>query len=55
LENIEELEQQGQDAYYKLRDMVKEAVVASLQEQIDLQQQTLDASREANSQLINKI
>lgn len=55
LEGIEELEQQGRDAYYQLRDMAKETIVASLQEQIDLQQQTLDATRNANSQLINKI
>lgn len=55
LDNIEALEQQGRDAYFELRDMAKEAIVASLQEQIDLQQQTLDATRDAGSQLINKI
>jgi hypothetical protein len=48
LDNLEELESQGRDAYYELRDMAKEAILASLQEQIDLQQETLDATRSAN-------
>jgi ABC-type transporter Mla subunit MlaD len=37
LDNIEELEKQGQDAYYELRDMAKEAVLNQMQKQIDLQ------------------
>ena len=55
LDTLEELESQGKDAYYELRDMAKEAILASLQEQIDLQQETLDATRSANDQLINKL
>lgn len=55
LESIEELEQQGKDAYYELRNMAKEAILDSLQEQIDLQQQTLDVTKDANTKLINKI
>ena len=55
LDAIEELEEQGREAYYELRDMAKEAVVAALEEQINLQQQTLDATKDANSQLISKI
>ena len=55
LDNIEVLEQEGQDAYYELRDMAKEAILSSLQKQIDLQQQTLDATQNANTALINKI
>ena len=55
LSEIEALEQEGKDAYYELRDMAKEAILASLQEQIDLQQQQLDATNEARNQLVNKI
>ena len=55
LDSIEELEQQGKDAYYELRNMAKEAVLGQMQKQIDLQQQTLDATRDANAQLIEKI
>jgi hypothetical protein len=36
IEAIEELEQQGREDYLELRDMIEEAVVAELQEQIDL-------------------
>jgi polyhydroxyalkanoate synthesis regulator phasin len=49
LSNIEELEAEGKEAYTELRDMAKEAILNSLQEQIDLQQDTLDATRDANS------
>lgn len=55
LENIEELEQQGEDAFYELRSMAKEAILGAMQEQIDLQRETLAATQEANAQLINKI
>lgn len=55
LDSIEELEQQGKDAYYELRNMAKEAVLGQMQKQIDLQQDTLDATRDANAQLIGKI
>jgi hypothetical protein len=30
------LEQQGKEAYFDLRDMAKEAVLANMQKQIDL-------------------
>lgn len=52
---IKELEQQGRDTYYELRDMAKEAVLDKMQKQIDLQQDTLDATRDANAQLISKM
>lgn len=55
LDNIEELEQQGREAYYELRNMAKEAILDSLQKQIDLQQETLDATRDANAALLNKL
>jgi vacuolar-type H+-ATPase subunit I/STV1 len=35
--------------------MTKEAVINKMQEQIDLQQDTLDATRDANAQLLDKI
>lgn len=55
LDNIEELEQQGEDAYYELRNMVKETILDTLQKQVDIQQETLDATRDANTQIINKL
>lgn len=55
LENIEELEQQGEDAFYELRSMAKDTILVAMQEQIDLQRETLEATREANAQLISKI
>ena len=55
LDKIEELESRGSDAYYELRSLAKEAILDSLQKQIDIQQETLDATKDANNQLINKI
>lgn len=54
-DEIRDLEAQGKDAYYELRDMVKETVLDKMQKQIDIQQDTLDATRTANQNLINKI
>lgn len=54
-EEIRELESQGKEAYYELRDMVKETILDKLQKQIDAQQDTLDATKTANTNLINKI
>lgn len=55
LDSIEELEQQGEDAFYELRDMAKDTILGALQQQIDLQQQAIDASRNANATLVGKI
>ena len=55
LENIEELEQQGQDAFYDLRDMAKEAILSNLEEQIELERQTVEAINDGNLQLVNQI
>jgi polyhydroxyalkanoate synthesis regulator phasin len=38
LDNIEELEAEGKEAFYDLRDMAKEAILSSLQKQIDIQE-----------------
>ena len=50
-----ELEQQTKEAYYELREMAKEAVLNQMQKQIDLQQDLLDATQDANDKLLNKI
>ena len=55
IEGIESINQQGEDTYYELRDLVKETLVGALQEQIDLQQQNLDATKQANDVLVSKI
>lgn len=55
VEDIQALEEQGKEAYYELRDMAKESILGALEREIDLQQQTLDATKDANSQLISKI
>ena len=55
LDNIEELEQQGEDAYYELRNMVKETILDTLQKQVDIQQETLDTTRDINTQIISKL
>ena len=55
LDSIEELEQQGEDAFYELRDMAKDTILSALQQQIDLQQQAIDATRNANATLVGKI
>ena len=54
-DDIRDLEAQGKEAYYELRDMVKETVLDKIQKQIDIQQDTLDATRTANQNLVNKI
>lgn len=55
IDGIEDLEQATEESYQELRDMAKDTIVNSIQKQIDLQQETLDATREANSLLIGKI
>ena len=55
LDAIEELEQQGEDAYLELRDMVKDTLLSSMQKQIDLEQATLDATQEGNDKLLSKM
>lgn len=55
VDDIQALEAQGEEAFYELRSMVQETIVGVLQEQIDLQQATLDATNNANSMLISKI
>ena len=55
VDDIEELERQGEDAYYKLRDMVKETMLDKLQKQIDLEQATLEATEEAKDKLLSKM
>lgn len=54
-DTIEDQKAQTKDSYYELRDMVKETVLGALQDQIDLQQETLDATRDANTQIISKL
>ena len=54
-DSLIELEQQTKEAYYELRDMAKDAVLDKIQKQIDLQEDTLAATEEANSTLISKI
>ena len=55
LDSIEELESQGQNAYYELRDAIKETILTTLEDQINIQEETLNATQEANSLLIDKI
>lgn len=55
IDGIKGLEQATEESYQELRDMAKDAIVNSIQKQIDLQQETLDATREANSLLVGKI
>lgn len=55
LESIKELQEQSEQAYDDLWNSAKEAIIGTLQKQLDLQSQTLDATKEANSQLISKI
>ena len=55
VDNIKELEYESKEAYYELRDMAKNAILDSLQKQIDLQQEGLDATKQANDNLINKL
>jgi hypothetical protein len=55
IDEIKDFEEEGKDAYYELRDMAKETILGALQKQIDIQQQTLDATKSANTNLINKI
>jgi hypothetical protein len=46
---IVDLEQTLKDSYDSLTDMAKEAVLGSMQKQIDLQQALLDSTNEANT------
>lgn len=55
LDSIESYEAEGEEAYFQLKDLVKETLLNSLQEQIDLQRATLEATRSANTALLNKI
>ena len=55
LENVEALEQQGKDSYRQLRDMVKETISTKLTKQIELQQESINATKEANARLVEKI
>jgi hypothetical protein len=49
------MEQQAQDSFQEVLNMAEEAVVAKLQEQIDVEQDILDATQDATTKLINKI
>ncbi len=53
LEAIKELRETTKEGYEELRDTAKEAVLNKVQEQIDIQSATLEATREASSNLIN--
>ena len=55
LDDIRSLEQEGRDTYYELRDMAKESILNAMQKQIDIQQETLNATKDASAQVINKI
>ena len=55
VDNIEQLEKDGEEVLYDLRNMAKEAILASLQEQIDLQKEAIEATNEANSKLLNEL
>ena len=55
LENIEKLEDQSHEAYMEITDLVEDTITKQLQEQITLQEETLDATQTANSKLIEKI
>ena len=55
LDAIEQLEEEAKQSYYDLRDMAKEAVLHKMQEQIEIQRDALDATKNANTQIINKL
>ena len=55
IQTIKEYEQQGLEAYEELRSMAEETIVGTLQEQIDLQSEAIDATKEANSRLLSKL
>jgi hypothetical protein len=47
------LEQQASDAYANLFSMTKDVLTSGIEEQIRLQSELLDATKEANSTLIS--
>ena len=55
VDGIQELQQEGRDAFYELRDMAKNSILGAMEKQIDIQQDTLDATKETNAQIIGKI
>ena len=55
LASLQELQESTKESYYELREMAKTAVLTKMQEQIDIQQDALDATREASEQIIGKI
>ena len=55
VDNIDQLAQDSKDAFYNVRDTVKNTIIDNAQKQIELQQQTLDATKEASSAITSKI
>ena len=55
LEDIKEIESLGKEAYFEVRDLVKNTIEQHLEEQITLQKDSLNATKEASSSIVNKI
>ena len=52
---LKDLKKQNNEATIELKNQIKNTILNSIQEQIDIQRELLDVTREANSQLISKI
>ena len=55
IDGLEELKTQNQDSTIELKNQIKDTILSSIQEQIDTEKEILDATKNANSQLINKL
>ena len=55
VEGLQSLQDGTNEAYSEIRNLVKESILNTMQEQIDIQRETLDATRDANDLLISKI
>jgi hypothetical protein len=54
-EQLEELNQQAEDAYWSLYEQIGDLIVSEIEKEISLQSDLLDATQDANSKLIGKL